>query len=44
MKFKNKKTKVIVETTVKVIENMYKNKPEFEEVKEVQTQEPKTQK
>lgn len=35
MKFKNKKTGVIVETTVKVIENMYKNKSEYEEVKAV---------
>ena len=43
MKFRNKKTKVIVETTVKVIGDMYKSKSEFEEVKEVQTQEPKTQ-
>lgn len=34
MKFKNKKTGVIVETTVKVIEDMYKNKSEYEEVKE----------
>lgn len=34
MKFKNKKTGVVVETTVKVIMDMYKNKPEYEEVKE----------
>ena len=34
MKFKNKKTGVIIETTVKVVEDMYKNKPEYEEVKE----------
>lgn len=39
MKFKNKKTKVIVETTVKVIEDMYRNKAEYEEVKEAKTQE-----
>ncbi|MCI8618348.1 MAG: hypothetical protein HFJ60_09000 [Clostridia bacterium] len=35
MKFKNKKTGVVVETTVKEIEEMYKNKSEYEEVKEV---------
>ena len=39
MKFRNKKTKVIVETTVKAIEDMYKNKPEYEEVQEPKTQE-----
>lgn len=43
MKFKNKKTKVIVETTVKAIEDMYKNKPEYEEIKDIETQESKTQ-
>lgn len=34
MKFKNKNTGAIVETTVKEVENLYKNKPEYEEVKE----------
>ena len=38
MKFINKKTKVIVETSVKAIEEMYKNKAGFEEVKEAQPQ------
>lgn len=34
MKFKNKDTGVIVETNVKVVEELYKSKPEYEEVKE----------
>lgn len=34
MKFKNKSTGVIVETNVKEVENLYKNKPEYETVKE----------
>ena len=34
MKFKNKKTGSIVETTVDTITEMYKKKPEYEEVKE----------
>ena len=34
MKFKNKETGVIVVTTVKVIEDLYKNKSEYVEVKE----------
>lgn len=34
MKFKNKNTGVIVETDVKEVENLYKNKPEYEEIKE----------
>lgn len=35
MKFKNKNTEVIVETDIKEVENLYKNKPEYEEIKEV---------
>lgn len=34
MKFKNKNTGAILETTVKEVENLYKNKTEYEEVKE----------
>jgi hypothetical protein len=34
MKFKNKVTGAVVETIVKEIEEMYKNKSEYEEVKE----------
>lgn len=40
MKFKNKKTGVIVETDVKEVENLYKNKSEYEEIKETKAKEP----
>lgn len=39
MKFKNKNIGIIVETDVKEVENLYKNKSEYEEVKEVKTKE-----
>lgn len=39
MKFKNKETGVIVVTTVKEIENLYKNKPGYVEVKEAKKEE-----
>lgn len=41
MKFKNKKTGKIVETTVDTITEIYKKKPEYEEVKEVKKITPK---
>lgn len=34
MKFRNKKTKAIIETSLKVVEGMYKNNPLYEEIKE----------
>lgn len=40
MKFKNKSTGVIVETDIKEVENLYKNKTEYEEVKEAKPKEP----
>lgn len=40
MKFKNKSTGVIVETDIKEVENLYKNKAEYEEVKEAKPKEP----
>ena len=39
MKFKNKETGVIVVTTVKEIEDLYKKKPEYVEVKEAKKEE-----
>lgn len=35
MKFKNKNTGVIVETDIKEVENLYKNKADYEVAKEI---------
>lgn len=37
MKFKNKKTGAIVETSLKAVEGMYKNNSLYEEIKEEKT-------
>lgn len=37
MKFRNKKTKAIIETNLKIVEDMYKKNPDYEEIKEEKT-------